>query len=326
MWDFSVGRALWVMLRTWPFVLLRLVVYFAITLAYIMATGLGAGVGWGAGHVFSRGGPEGAALVGAIAGFGFAAMVVYWLREYILYVLKAGHIAAMVHMVEGREIPAGRGQIAYAREVVTARFAEANVLFLVDQLVKGALGAVKRLIGGVAALLPFPGLHGLVAFINTVIRISITYIDELILAYNIRVGSSSPFETARQGVVLYAQNGKAMIRNAIWLAFILWAVILVIFLLMLVPAGAVVYLMPGQPSGWGFVLAIIFAWGLKAALVEPFAIACLMQAYFRNIQGQTPDPDWDRRLAEASAKFRELKERASTGLGGRQPGTATDAA
>lgn len=322
MWDFSVGKSVAIMLRTWPFILFRMIVYFCITLAYVAATGIGAGMGWGVGHIFADGGPEGTAFYGGVVGFGLATIVVYWVREYILYVLKAGHIAVMVHLIDGREVPGGQGQIAYAREVVTQRFAEANILFVVDQLVKGAIRAITGLLGGIAAFLPVPGLDGLVRFANTVIRISLTYVDEIILGYNIRVNSASPFETARQGVVLYAQNGTRMVKNAVWLALIMWVVTFVIFLFMLAPAGAVVYLMPGQLTGWSFVLAIVFAWALKAAFVEPFAIASLMQVYFKTIEGQVPNPEWDRRLAEVSKQFRELKDRATASFGPARPGPA----
>lgn len=322
MWDFSIGRSVSIMIRTWPFILFRMIVYFGITLAYIAATGTGAGIGWGVGQVFAEGGPEAGAFYGGIAGFAIVSVVVYWIREFILYMVKAGHIAVMVHLIDGKPVPDGQSQIAYAREVVTERFAEAGILFVVDQLVKGAIRAVTGLLGGIAAFLPIPGLNGLVRFANTVIRISLTYVDEIILGYNIHLGSSSPFETARQGVVLYAQNGSKMIKNAVWLALILWGVTFVIFLVMLAPAGAIVYLMPGQLGGWSFVMAIVFAWALKAAFVEPFAIASLMQVYFKTIEGQTPDPDWDARLSEVSRQFRELKEKAFGPFGEAAPNPA----
>jgi hypothetical protein len=316
MWDFSVGTSLSMMARTWPFILLRMAVYFGITLAYILATGSGAGVGYGVGHISSDpDGPASFAVWGGIVGFGLVSIAVYWIREYILYIVKAGHIAVMVHLIDGREVPGGQSQINYARGVVTQRFAEANVLFVVDQLVKGAIRAITGLIGGIAAFLPIPGLDGLVRFANTVVRISLTYVDEIILGYNIRVNSSSPFESARRGVVLYAQNGKVMLKNAIWLAVIMWVVSFLVFLFMIAPAGALLYFMPGQLGGWAFVFAIVFAWAFKAALIEPFAIASLMQVYFRTIEGQVPNPEWDRKLAEASSKFRELKDKAMGSFG-----------
>lgn len=317
MWDFQIGRSVSIMMRTWPFIVFRMIVYFGITLAYIVATGTGAGVGYGVGHLSTDpDGPLSFALWGGVVGVGVVSIAVYWIREYILYIVKAGHIAVMVHLLDGQAVPGGQNQIAYARAVVKERFAEANLLFVLDQLVKGAIRAITGLIGGIAAFLPIPGLGGLVSFINTVIRLSLTYVDEIILGYNIRTNSASPFETARQGVVLYAQNGKTMVKNAIWLAVIMWGVSFVIFLAMLAPAGAILYFMPGQLGGGAFLLAIIFAWAFKAAFIEPFAIACLMQVYFSTIEGQVPDPDWDRRLAEASSKFRELKDKALASVGG----------
>ena len=316
MWDFEIGRTIGIVLRTWPYVLLRLVVYAGITLAYIVASGAGAGIGWGAGHVMDNaGGPVGLALWGGIAGFGIVSIILYWIREYILYLVKAGHIAVMVHLIEGRGIPGGRGQIAYGREVVTQRFAEANVLFALDQIIKGVLAAITGLLGGISAFIPIPGLNGLVRLVNAVIRMSVTYVDEIILGYNIRIGSTTPFETGRQGLVLYAQNGRTMLKNAVWLTVFVWLVGAALFLFFLAPAGAIVYSMPGQSAGWGFVFAIILAWGFVSAFIEPFAIAALMQVYFRAIEGQVPDAAWDSRLAEASGKFRDLKDRAAEELG-----------
>jgi hypothetical protein len=327
MWDFDFGRTLGIMARTWPFIALRLVVYFGITVAYIAATGAGAGVGYGVGHVTGDpDGPTSFALWGGIVGFGLVSVIVYWIREYILYVVKAGHIAVMVHLIDGREIPGGQGQIAYAQQVVRARFAEANVLFVVDQLIKGVIRVITGLIGGVAAFLPIPGLQGIANFVNTVIRISLTYVDEIILGYNIRTGSQTPFDSARQGIVLYAQNGTKMVKNAVWLAIFMWILALLVFLVMLAPAAAILYAMPGQLAGWAFVLAIVFAWAVKAALIEPFAIAALMTVYFRTIEGQVPNPEWDRKLSDASKHFRELKDKAVGAVRGSPAGTAAPGA
>lgn len=311
MWDFSIGRTIAIVLRTWPFVLLRIAVYSAITMAYVVATGAGAGVGYGIGHVTgSPDGPPGFAVLGGIFGFGLVSFALYWMREYLLYVLKAGHIAVMVRLIDGQPIPNGQSQIAYGRAVTTARFAEANVLFVMDQLIKGVIGAITVILNTISVLLPIPGLRGLIGFVASVIRLSITYVDEIILGYNIRLDSAEPWETARRGLVLYAQNGRAIIRNALWLAVIMWGLTLIIFLLSLTPATAILYLMPGQLAGWSFVMAIVFAWAFKAAVIEPFAIAALMQVYFRQIEGQTPNPEWDAKLSDVSRQFRDIKDRA----------------
>jgi hypothetical protein len=309
MWDFSVGRSFAMLAATFPFILLRLVVFYGISIGYIFATGLGAGFGYTLGLAFTSD-PAGPAFFGGLLGFGFVSVVLYWIREYILYVVKAGHIAVLVEAYDGRNLPAGQGQLGYARQIVTARFAETNILFAVDQLVKGVIGAITRIVWTVANFLPIPGLDGLMKFVNAVIRVSLSYIDEVILAYDIRERSENPWSTAQDALVLYAQNNRTIIKNAIWLAIIMYVVAFLVFLLMLAPAAAIVYVFPGGWSGFGFLFAIVFAWSFKAAIMEPFAIASLMQVYFRMTEGQVPDPVWRERLEGVSTKYRALGEKA----------------
>ena len=49
MWDFRIGQSIGLMVKTLPFLLFRLAVYFGVALAYVLMTGVGAGVGWGIG-------------------------------------------------------------------------------------------------------------------------------------------------------------------------------------------------------------------------------------------------------------------------------------
>ncbi|MEO5620528.1 MAG: hypothetical protein ABIQ85_06370, partial [Cypionkella sp.] len=52
------------------------------------------------------------------------------------------------------------------------------------------------------------------------------------------------------------------------------------------------------------------AWAVKVAVIEPFAIACLLQVFFKVTEGQTPNPEWRRKLETATDKFRQLGEKA----------------
>lgn len=311
MWDFDTGRTIGILIRTLPFILMRMAIYFGITLAFILSTGIGAGIGYGIGNIGDD--PASFGIWGGIFGFGLVAGAVYWIREWLLYMVKAAHIAVMVRLIDGQPMPGGKSQIAYGQDVVTARFGEANVLFAMDQLIKGVIRVITGIIGGIAAFLPIPGLSTLASFANTIVRISLTYVDEIILGYNIRRDSQNPWETSRQGLVLYAQNGRTMIRNAVWLSIFLYVLAFAVFLLALAPAAAILYLFPGEIAGYAFILAIVFAWAFKAAVLEPFAIAALMAVYFKVIEGQAPNPEWDAKLSGASDKFRELKEKAFGG-------------
>jgi hypothetical protein len=320
MWDFSVARALGLMLKTLPFVILRVAVYFGVAVAYVLATGTGAGIGWGVGGFGDEGFRASTTLWGGVIGFGLTAAVMYLLREYILYIVKAGHIAVLIKLLDGERMPEGRSQITYAREEVTKRFAQASVLFGVDQLVKGVLRAITGLVRGIVSILPIPGAQQLVSVVQAFLRIAVGFIDEVILAYAIRTKSNNAWASAQTALVLYAQNYKPMLKNAAWLALIVYGLSFVVFLVMLAPAALAVYLIPGAWSAGGVIFALLFAWAVKAALLEPFAITCMMDVYFRTIEGQVPDPAWEAKLENLSRKFRTLKEKAAT----YQPPRATD--
>jgi hypothetical protein len=317
MWNFSIFWTLIIIARTWPFVVLRMVIYAAIPAAYCTIIACGAGAGYGIGHIFILSDPEAPARcagIGGLVGLVAATALVYDLREYLLYVLKAGHIAVLVHLIAGKAIPGGQGQLSYARKIVAERFVEANVFFVFDQLVKAVLQSIGALTTGLASLIPVPGLMAAVNLLNSFIRMSITYVDEIILGYNIRMAGAPPFENGMRGVVLYAQNSRIMVKNAIWLSFIVWIMTAAIFVATLTPAAAMVYWIPGPSAGYAVFFAIALAWALKMALLEPFAIAALMTVYFRAIEGQTIDPDWEQRLSQTSLAFRNLKDKALGGL------------
>ena len=310
MWDFSLSRAFGLMLRTWPFLLFRAVVYFGIAAALVVVTGTGAGVGYGVGMFGDAEFQAGSTFWGGAVGFGLTAGGVFFLRDYLLYMVKAGHIAVLVELLDNRPIPGGQGQIAYARTIVADRFGQASALFALDQLVKGVINVITGLTEGLLSILPIPGLDRLMGAVRAYLRLAVGLVDEVILAHAIRERSDNAWEAAHDGLVLYAQNARPMLVNAAWLTLITWVLAFVVFALMIAPAAAVVWLLPGDSSAGMFIFAVVFAWAVKAAVIEPFALACLLQVFFKVTEGQVPKPEWRGRLAQASTKFRTLGERA----------------
>lgn len=177
----------------------------------------------------------------------------FFLREYLLYVVKAGHIAVLVELLDGRPLPDGKGQVAYGTSVVKQRFVQSSVLFALDRLLKGVIRMMTRVVEGVANFLPIPGTQAIVGLIRGMLKLSVGFLDELIL---------------------------------------------------------LVWMLPGQLSALTLIFALVFAWAAKAALLEPLALVCMMQAYFKVIEGQVPDPVWDQRLTQMSGKFGKIKQQA----------------
>ncbi len=310
MWDFSISAALGLMRRTAPFLVFRVIVYFGVTAALIIATGTGAGVGWGIGAFGDENFRINSIFYGGILGFSVTAGIVFFLRDYLLYIVKAGHIAVMVEIMQGGDVPGGQGQITYAKSVVTERFGQASALFALDQVIKGVVGAVTGLLQGLLMILPIPGLDRVMGLLRAYLRLAVGLVDEVILAHAIKTKAENPWNSAREALVLYAQNARPMLVNAAWLTLIVYGLSFVVFLLMLAPAAAVVYVMPGAWAAGGFVFALVFAWAVKAALIEPFAIACLLQVFFKVTEGQVPNPEWEAKLTSASTKFKSMGEKA----------------
>lgn len=312
MWDFRVGAAFGLMMQTMPFIVLRIIIYFGITLAFILVTGVGAGIGWGVGAFGDGDFQGGATFWGGLIGFGLTAGVLFFLREYLLYMVKAAHIAVVVELLEGKQIPAGRSQIQHGQAIIKERFAEANVLFVVDQAIRGVLRGVTRLAQGIVTFIPIPGLRQIMGLVRAFLNIAVGFLDEVILAYGIRTRAENPWASARTALVLYGQNYKVMLVNAAWLTIIVYGLSFLVFLVFLTPAGIIALLFPGNLPAVGLVIAVLLAWSVKAALLEPLAITCMMQVYFPTIEGQTPDPEWEARLGELSNKFEQMADKASS--------------
>jgi hypothetical protein len=148
-------------------------------------------------------------------------------------------------------------------------------------------------------------------------------VDEIMLAHIIRKNAANPWEQGRQSLVLYAQNFAAIAKNAVWLAILMWLLTFAVFALIVGPVVALIALFPGEFGAMSFVAAFMLAWAFKAALLEPLAIYALMTVYFKEIEGQVPNPEWDGRLAAASAKFRQLKDKAVAAVETGPPRTST---
>lgn len=323
MWDFNLSQALGLLLRTLPFILLRCAVYFGMALAYVLFTGIGAGIGWGVGALGTADFQASATAWGAFAGLGLTGAVIWLLRQYILYMVKAAHIAVLVELLDGQPLPDGRGQIEHGTQVVKQRFAQANTLFGLDLLIKGVVRTITGIVRGLLTILPIPGVQQFMGVVKVFMGVAVGLVDEVILAHAIRSRSDNAWASAQTALVLYAQNVKPLFKNAAWLTAFSYGLTALVFIVMLVPAAALSWLFPGGLSALSVGIAVILAWSVKAALIEPLMLACLLQAYFKLTDAQTPDPAWEQRLEGMSGKFRELKAKAAAW--GRSPAPPSDA-
>lgn len=147
-----------------------------------------------------------AAVWGGIIGFG---VFMYWPHEYLLYLVKAGHIAILVTLLDGYTLPQDTSQIRYGSYVVKARFAKTSILFAMDQLIKGVIKALTGLARGALSIVSLPGAQQLASLLHTFLRVAVGFVDEVILARTIRTASTNPWGTARDSLILYGKTTRS---------------------------------------------------------------------------------------------------------------------
>ena len=304
--NLQIGRAFGIVMRTLPYVAYRALVY-GILCAVIAFLLLVLAV---IGRVF--GGAAAAVLfVLALAAGGFGVQL---LREYVLYLLRAGHVAVITELIERGSLPEGVRQTQWGREKVTAYFKEISVLAVVDQLVKGIIRVLNRTLFRVMTILPLPGMEGASKIAQRIVDLSLTYVDESILAYTFKTENENVYEAARSGILLYCQAWKDLLKNAVALTLLGYVFTIVCTLVFLVPFGALAWVLP---ETWGvaklvlFLLALVLGFFMKWALFDPIACTSTILTFLKATEELTPAPEWEARIEAVSDKFRELKLRAA---------------
>jgi hypothetical protein len=283
--------------KTIPFVLLRLLVYGVILAGTLLWFG-------GVFLLFQSWPLPGPPWLAWVFGGVIFGTVVKTLRNYVLYLLKAAHIAAITRILLQDDLPSGMEQLRYGKDLVLQRFGQVSVLFLVDQLVNAVLKAFNRSIFSIVGFIP--GMRSLRGFGQRVLDYSAGFVDEAILSYSIVHPELNPWRSARDGLILYVQSWKTILASGFVLALASYALVAVVA----APGILLTYAAGGPVRGIGIGVSIALGLFVKFALMDPFALTSVIVNYHRAIEGQTVNEEWDRRLEDLSGKFREIKKHA----------------
>ncbi len=237
-------------------------------------------------------------LVGCVYGF---------LQHYVGYILKAGHVAMVTTAVTTGSLP--EDQLAAAREMVSQRFLTANVYFAVDRLVSGAVSQLQKGLQKVDDLLgKLPGVSFIVSFAQMFVHIALNYVDECCLGYTFLHGDQSAFKSAADGVVIYFQNWKKLLKDA---AVMTLAVMVISFLAWLLPflLFAGIFAALGIHLIFAALLSIIIAAILKSSFVDSFLMVRMMVSYMEVAPSTEITFDLYGKLCKLSDKFKSLFDR-----------------
>ncbi len=309
----DLSTALGLLMQTLPYALVRLGILLGCTVAAIVWWLVAvSGAAFLGNHI---GGPAGLVWLGLCA-VAVGSVWRFFLR-YVLYMAKCGHIAVLTELVTHGKIGNGNeGMFAYGRRVVTEHFAEVNVLFALDQLVKGVVNAFNRTLDWVASLLPMPGLDGLLKIVNAIVRAATSYVDETLFSYSLARGGN-PWECAKDGLIYYCQNSREVLKTAVWVVVLDKVLTFVAWIVCLAPGFFIASRVQGNAAALAFGVGLLLALNLRSAFLKPLFLIMVMTKFHVSVRNQAIDATWDARLGTASDKFRQIADNARTWVAGR---------
>lgn len=233
-------------------------------------------------------------------------------QYYLGYVLKAGHIAVVTQLLTTGNLP--ENQFEYGKQVVKKKFATAAAYFAVDRLVSGA---VRQINGGLDiigdVLGKIPGMDSLVSFAKSIVGIALGNVDECCLAYTFYQEEQSAFKSAADGVVIYFQNWKTILKDALKTALI--ALVMSVaawFLLMLVTLAFLGVLgIPGFDMFFvAVILAVMIVLVVKSSVMDSYTMICMLCSYMQVAPSTEITFDLYDKLCKLSSKFKSLFKNA----------------
>jgi hypothetical protein len=210
--DASISNAFSLLVETLPYAVVRFGILLAFSLVTIVWLVLTIGIGSWLGvriHPFMG-------LIWMVAGLGIYGYAWWFVVRYALYLIQAGHIAVLTELVTTGTIAHGEtGMFEHGKRIVTSRFGQVNLLFVLDLLIKGVVGAFNRTLGFISHLIPIPGLQSVVGIFNAIVRAATSYIDETIFSYNLARGDENAWRSSKDALIYYRQNAKEILKTAV---------------------------------------------------------------------------------------------------------------
>jgi hypothetical protein len=235
----------------------------------------------------------------------------FFLNQYLGYLIKAGHVAVITEAVTTGRVP--DNQVAYGKQMVKERFLTSNVYFALDKLVAGAVRQLQKLIEKAGGFLGFvPGMKYVTEIMKLFIGIALGYIDECCLGYTFLRKEQGAFKSAADGVVIYYQNVKKLLKDA--------AVTTAIVVGLMVAAALISWGLFGLLTrafgwndtllGWGalvaFAMACLLAWAIKKSFIDSYMMVKMMVSYMEVAPTTVITFDLYGKLSGLSTKFKEL--------------------
>ena len=286
--------------RTMKFVWLKLL----LGAAAAVGGGLIAGLFLLIGSALGESGTVILGILGVVLGLAFWISVSY----YFGYMIKAGHVAVAAQGLATGVLP--ENQLDWAKQVVKSRFATANVYYVLDRLVSGAVSQLQKGLNLVTDLLKnVPGMGIVSLFGSQFIEAVLGKMDECCLGWCFLHPEQGSFHASCDAVSMYFQNTKALLKAGAKTSAIVMGLTVGVWLLFLIVIYGIFHAISG-----GFAIALLVGTALilsaKAAFLDSYIMIRMMSAFLELVPSTVLSYDLYAKLCGLSAKFRKLYDNA----------------
>jgi hypothetical protein len=307
MWDFNLLAATRAVEAAMPFMLYRLAVCLGVAFACLFAALAGAGTLIAFASFSAK--PASVASLGAALGLGAFGYLLHRFRAGLFFNIKAGHLALLARLAQGEKLPQGKAQIELAKQDAERIFPSAAGFLEISEAARQVLQALPArhcpFLGGLAN-------KTLAALLGRLAGWLAGTADQALLSLCFAAGQNNPWRAVRAGLVLHVRHFDSLSKNRGYLLAFEYLGLLAAYAAMLYPADSAAAMLPVDVGAWRYVFALIFAWSLKAAFLEPIATTALAGLYFDLAKrGNGASGAEAQELAAWNEAFRKIGEKAA---------------
>ncbi len=232
--------------------------------------------------------------------------------HYVGYMLKAAHVAVVATAVTTGVVPDNMYEVG--KQMVTERFGAVNAYFVLDRMISGAVSQLQKTVGKLDRVFGnIPGVSAIVSFLQMFIGIALGYIDECCMGYTFYKKGETAFKAGCDGVVIYFQNIKILLKSALVTSLI---VVALSFVAWLIPFAVFGLLFSALKLHLVFavLVAVVVASVLKMAFIDSYIMVRTMVAYMQVAPHTVITYDIYDKLCKLSGKFKSLFKKAHEGV------------
>ncbi len=232
--------------------------------------------------------------------------------EYIGYMIKAAHVAVIGELALYGKVPEGVKLTDYGKQKVKERFLTANAFFAIDKLMSSAVQQIQNMISKVGGMFEkIEIVQTIISIVNIFIGIVLGYVDEAVLARVFQKKEDGAWKASCDGVVLYFQNWKEILKNALGITL---GVVLFYAVGMGILYGIIFLISGGAGDIWAIFFLIVAFFVIdviKVSFVDSYVTISVVNKYLPLTINQTPALDIYEKAQGWSKNFKEMCTKAN---------------